>query len=387
MYILQFKAMRMPLGKTLTSIILLTVLPFLHGCGNGGTVSSEGEEVELKYADNLSLTEFDGYTVVKVRNPWDTTRLLQTYVLVDNGMEAPSGFSKDQVINVPLKRSVIYSSVHNGLVNELGASSAIAGVCDSEYVYEPVLKDKIRKGEIADCGNSMSPNIEKIMSLSPGAILLSPFENSGGHGKLSQAGIPIVECADYMETSPLARAEWMKFYGRLYGEPDKADSLFTETERQYLELKRIAATTTSRPKVLMDRIYGQSWNLPAGKSTMGIMIQDAGGINPFSDVKVSGSLKLSPEKVLYEAQDADIWLIRFAYTPLTLKSLGEDNKLYTQFKAYKEGRVYGSDSSRTRIFEDVAFHPQWLLGNLIALFHPELSLPVEGKLYFEKIKP
>lgn len=371
----------------ISPIILLTVLFLLQSCGGNNTVSSEGEEVELKYAENLSLKEFDGYTIAEIRNPWDTTKLLQKYVLLEEGVDVPEGFTPAQTVRVPLKKSIVYSSVHNGLINELGAPDAISGVCDAEYIYEPSIKSRIENGDIADCGNSMSPNIEKIIKVSPGAILLSPFENSGGHGKLSQAGIPIIECADYMETSPLARSEWMKFYGRLYGKKNEADSMFADTERKYLQLKEIGTSLSTHPKVLIDRIYGQSWNLPAGKSTMGIMIEDAGGINPFGDVKVSGSLQLSPEKVLYEAQDVDIWLIRFAYTPLTLKSLGEDNKLYTQFKAYKEGRVYGSDSSKTRIFEDVAFHPQWLLGNLIALFHPELSLPTEEKTYFEKIEP
>lgn len=373
--------------KTISPIILFTVLFLLQGCGGNSTVSSEGEEVELKYAENLAIKEFDGYTVVEIRNPWDTTKLLQRYALVEEGVETPSGFSPGQVIGVPLKKSIIYSSVHNGLVNELGAADAISGVCDAEYIYEPALKTRIETEDIADCGNSMSPNVEKIIQVSPGAILLSPFENSNGHGKLSHAGIPIVECADYMETSPLARAEWMKFYGRLYGKKEKADSLFSETEKHYLELKKIAQSTATRPKVLMDRIYGQSWNLPAGKSTMGIMLEDAGGVNPFGDVKVSGSLQLSPEKVLYKAQDVDIWLIRFAYTPITLKSLGEDKDIYTKFKAYKEKNIYGSDSSKTRIFEDVAFHPQWLLGNLIRLFHPEVELPEGGKSYFEKIQP
>ncbi len=373
--------------KTISPIILFMVLFLLQGCRGNSTVSSEGKEVELKYAENLAIKEFDGYTIAEVRNPWDTTKLLQKYVLLEEGVDVPEGFTPAQTIRVPLKKSIVYSSVHNGLINELGAADAISGVCDAEYIYEPSLQSRIESGDIADCGNSMSPNIEKIIEVAPGAILLSPFENSGGHGKLSQAGIPIIECADYMETSPLARSEWMKFYGRLYGKKEQADSMFSETERQYLELKEIAKSTTTRPKVLMDRIYGQSWNLPAGKSTMGMMLVDAGGVNPFGDVKVSGSLQLSPEKVLYQAQDVDIWLIRFAYDPITLKSLGEDKELYTKFKAYKEKNVYGSDSSKTRIFEDVAFHPQWLLSNLISLFHPEAEIPEGGKSYFVKIEP
>lgn len=367
------------------SSLSLMVLFLLQCCGGSNTIPSSGEPVKMKYARNISLEEYDGYTVAKIRNPWDTTRLLQTYVLLEKGIEAPAGFRSDQIINVPLQKTVVYSSVHNGLIKDLGALDAISGVCDTEYIFDPVLKSRIENGTIEDCGNSMTPNLEKIFKIRPGAVLLSPFENTTGHGKLDQAGIPIVECADYMETSPLGRAEWMRFYGRLYGVKDRSDSLFAETERQYQELKRKTSDVKERPKVLLDRIYGQTWNLPGGESTMGILIEDAGGTNPYRDIKKSGSLQLSPEKVLLEVGDADIWLIRYAYTDLTLESLGKDKELYKKFKAYKEGSVYGSESSRSRIFEDLAFHPQWLLGNLIRLFHPEIEMPGDNRVYFVKL--
>lgn len=370
---------------TATTLSLVVTL-LLQACGSSATTRQKGRAVEFNYAVNLTMEEFDGYTIARIRNPWDTLKTLQTYVLLNEGTEAPAGFTSDQIINVPLNNSVIYSSIHAGLIKELGAPDAITGVCDAEYIYDPFLRSRIDNGNIADCGSSMQPNIERIIKLAPGAVLLSPFENATGHGKLDQAGIPVIECADYMEISPLARAEWMKFYGRLYGYPSRADSLFAETERQYNDLKAIAASTEGRPKVLMDRVYGQTWHLPAGNSTMGRMIEDAGATNPFGNVKESGSLSLSPEKVLYEAGDADFWLIRFAYTPVTLQSLASDKDLYPRFKAYKEGNVYGSNSSESRIFEDVAFHPQWLLGCLISIFHPEVKLPSETKSYFKKIE-
>ena len=85
----------------------------------------------------------------------------------------------------------------------------------------------------------MSPDIEKIIDLNADAVLLSPFENSGGYGRIESIGIPIIECADYMETSPLGRAEWMKFYGLLTGKEEETDSLFRKIEQQYLTLKHM----------------------------------------------------------------------------------------------------------------------------------------------------
>lgn len=340
----------------------------------------------MKYPRNLSLEEHEGYTLAKIRNPWDTTRLLHSYILLEEGREQPMGYPNADVVKVPLKSSVVYSAVHNSLIDELTATDAISGICDTEYIFNPNLKKRLESGRIADCGSSMSPNVEKILKLSPGAVLLSPFENSNGYGKLEHAGIPIVECADYMEISPLARAEWMRFYGRLYGKGEMADSMFKETERRYLNLKAVASKATDKPKVMLDRVYGQVWNVPGGRSTMGTMIKDAGGINIFGDNDKSGSLQLSPEKVLYEAKDADIWLIRFSYSPITMKSLAEEKPMYTQFKAYKEGNVYGSDSSTTNIFEDQAFHPHWILADLINIFHPELHTDTMSHKYYQRLR-
>lgn len=373
--------------KCVFMFALTAALFLLHACGGNGAASvAEGNPVEIRYASNLEMEEHEGFTVAKIRNPWDTTKTLQTYILLENGFRRPAGYPSAEVINVPLRKSVVFSVVHNSLIHELGAEDAVSGVCDTEYVLQPWLKERLANGKTEDCGNSMSPNVEKILKLSPGAVLLSPFENSNGHGKLGAAGIPIVECADYMETSPLGRAEWMKFYGRLYGEKEKADSLFNKTEKEYLELKGSASVAASRPKVLLDRIYGQSWNVPGGNSTMGIMLKDAGAVNPFESYKVSGSLQFSPEKVLMEAGDADIWLIRYAYNNVTMKSLASDKPLYTKFKAYKDGNVYGSDTSVTHLFDDMAFHPQWILGDMISLLHPEIDIPDDGKNYFVKLK-
>lgn len=365
--------------------LLLTLPAAVKLCGNPAAGTGEGSKVEMRYATHLAIDDHDGYSVATIRNPWDTTRILQRYLMVEEGVDIPRGYDDAATVRVPLTNAVVFSAVHAALMCELGEADAVKGVCDADYIYEPVLVGGLADGSVADCGSSMSPNVEKIIMQSPGAVFISPFENATGNEKLTHAGIPVIECADYMETSPLARAEWMRFYGRLFCKAAVADSLFDDTERRYNRLKELASATSSRPKILLDRIYGQSWNLPGGNSTMGRMIEDAGGTNPFSGVKATGSLQLSPERVLYEAGDADIWLIRFAYTPVTLESLAAEKEMYPRFKAYREGRVYGSDTSRSHIFEDVAFHPHWILGSLISIFHPEVEQPDEPRQYFTPV--
>lgn len=378
----------MILKRPAATLLCISALFLLQGCGGNNAGSAQDPvKQEMRYARNLSMEEHDGYTFVRIRNPWDTTRILHSYILLEKGESRPEGFGNADVIRIPIRKSVVYSSVHASLIEELGAGEAISGVCDTEYISHEDIRKRIAEDKVADCGNSMSANVEKIMMLAPDAVLASPYENTNGYGRLDKSGIPVIECADYVEASPLARAEWMRFYGRLYGAGDKADSLFSVTEREYNSLKEKATAAESRPKVIFDRVYGQVWSVPGGRSTTGLFINDAGGLNIFGDNDNAGSLQLSPEKVLYEAEDADVWFIRYTGTPMTLDILGKEKELYTKIKAYKEGNVYGTDSSESNIFEDQAFHPQFILEDMIGILHPEL-LPGNdrGKRYYHRLE-
>lgn len=355
---------------TFIRFILPAVLPFLASCksGNAHFMPEEGDTLKFEYARNIQIVDFDGYKVAIIRNPWDTTKILSRYYLVPRDSEIVPGEADGKVVRVPLESSLIYSSVHNSLVTELGAIDAIKGVCDAQYIHQADLSSRIESGEVVDCGNSMSPDLELIISLSPDAILLSPFENSGNYGKLGQLGIPIIECADYMETSPLGRAEWMKFYGMLFGRENEANAMFEKTKKEYNELKESVENVSRKPKVLIDRLYGSSWHVPGAHSTMGIFIEDAGGENPFRGYDRSGSIGLSGEEVLFKGGDSDVWLIRYSQsTPKTLRELSKDNAIYSQFKAFDDKRVYGCNTSQVMFYEEVPFHPQWLLKDMITI--------------------
>ena len=365
----------------------IMVLPLFASCGaNGGSnhAMPEGDTIPIKYVTNLTMVDYGDYIKADFRNPWDTTKNLQTFLLVPHDSELPADLPKGTVVRTPLRRSIVYTSVHNSLIEELGASEAVVGACDTKYIRKPSIRRRIDEGTIADCGTSMAPNIEKILQLKPDAILLSAFENSNDHNKVAQTGIPIIDCTDYMESSPLARAEWMKFFGRLYGKGNVADSIFDATEKSYLETKALVKDVKNRTIVLTDLIYGQSWGVPAAYSTTGVLIEDAGGKNPFDTFKTTGSVQLSPEEVLYKAKDADVWILKYSQDiPVTLSQLAKDNPIYSKFKAYKIGNIYGCDTEGTTYFEDAAFHPHWILAEYVNMFHPELG-EFEGNHHYYK---
>ena len=264
----------------------------------------------------------------------------------------------------------------------------------------------------------MAPDIERISALKPEAILVSPFENSGGYGKLDKLHIPIIEAADYMESSPLGRAEWMKFYGMLFGKGKnisttvagkalttvagkalttvagkaseatlpascelKADSLFAKIEKEYLKLKAEAGKLPKGLSILTERKTGNVWYVPGGQSTIGILLKDANARYIFSDDKHSGSLPMSPEQILAKGSQVDVWAFKyFGGVPLSQVQLLQEYDGYKALAAFSRGNIYQVDTSTVPYFELTSFHPELLLREFIILAHGSRF----GKLKFYK---
>ena len=374
--------------KVTLLFLMLTQVLFLSACsGKDKTVSVfiSGDTIPLRYADNLTLVSYPDYTIATLRNPWDTLKTLHTYILVPASQPLPAHLPEGTIVRTPLRKSVIYSSVHCSLMDKLGAAGSIGGVCDLKYIKLPVIQDGYRNGTVTDCGDGMNPDMEKIIDLHPDAILLSPFENSGGYGRVEKLNIPIIECADYMETSALGRAEWMRFYGLLFGEAQKADSLFAEVEKNYNELKALVAPLSYAPSVISELKNGSAWYVPGGKSTSARIYADAGANYVFADDEHSGSVPLAFETVFDKGQNADFWLIKYNQAiDKTYKELEQDYAPYTGFRAFKERNIYGCNTGKVDFYENSPFHPDRLLKDLIKIFHPTLLEGYELK-YFTKL--
>lgn len=361
----------------------------LFSCKDGGKTASflgeGGDTLDLRYAENLKIVSYDGYRVATLRNPWDTLEILHTYVLVGRDEPLPDNLPQGTVVRVPLQKAVIYSSVHCGLMEELGALSAVGGVCDLRYIDLPYVKEGCRTGRIADLGSGMNPDIEKLMALHPDAVMLSPFENSGGYGRLGKLDIPIIECADYMETSSLGRAEWMRFYGLLFGVVSKADSLFAEVDSCYNQLRKRASLSSSSLSIVSELKSGSAWYVPGGCSTIGRLFNDACGRYAFAEDKHSGSIPLAFETVFDKAGDADVWTIKYNRDrDMTYADLKADYMGYTGFKAFKTRNIYGCNTAKVPFYEETPFRPDYLLADLIQILHPEIG-DLGGLRYFCKL--
>lgn len=430
---------------------LLTLL-VLTACQGGKTTAGEAEEgdtLKMKYAKLLNIVKYGEkgtasldkdaedaeyqYAEVNVANPWKAGTLLHRYILIPKGKEGDETVARlalqrisgmgctTDTVRTPVERSAVFIAPHCQLMYELGCQQAIRGVCDLNYINIPDVRKRAAsagkassekassgnassgnasaRNSIVDCGSSMAPDIERIIALKPEAILVSPFENSGGYGKLDKLHIPIIEAADYMESSPLGRAEWMKFYGMLFGNASKAadgkaskavlsasceataDSLFSQIEKEYLKLKAEAGKLPKGLSILTERKTGNVWYVPGGQSTIGILLKDANARYIFSDDKHSGSLPMSPEQILAKGSQVDVWAFKyFGGAPLSQVQLLQEYDGYKALAAFSRGNIYQVDTSMVPYFELTSFHPELLLREFIILAHGSRF----GKLRFYK---
>lgn len=356
-------------------------------CGGSAERMTEGGDTLTARSALLTLVDHGTYVTAEIADPWNDGKLLAAYALVGRDSVVPENIETGYtVVRVPLSRSIVYSSTNTGVLGELDALEAVAAVADGNY-YSPsdTVSRLIGEGRIRDIGNSMSPDPEAIVEVSPDAVIVSPYENAG-HGVLDLMGVPVIDFADYMETTPLGRAEWVLFLGELYGRRDNARELYTRVCGDYEALRdKVAEAELPKPKVLTETLTSGIWYVPGGRSYMARMLSDAGADYPWSDDSSTGSLQLDIASVIDRAADADIWISRTYGALRGREALCDITPLSRQFKAYETGRLYNCDTSVSPIFNDIAFHPERVLRDFIMIFHPGLIDDGEGMRYYKQI--
>jgi iron complex transport system substrate-binding protein len=317
-----------------------------------------GDTLSFDHAQLLTVVAGDSGLTATVADPWQQGHVLQQFVA-----------------ERPLQRVVVFSTAHAQLLEDLGLADRIVGVCDLKYMLIPDIHRRVKAGRITDCGDAMNPNIEKIIDLKPDAIIVSPFEGSGGFGKLDKLGIPIIQAADYMEPSALGRAEWMRYYGRLFGEGARADSLFHVVDSTYRHLKAYAAKLPLGRSILTERKTGATWYTPGGRSTMATIISDAHGRYAFAGDTHSGSLALSVEQIIDKAGESDVWAFKYnGSAMMTRDDLLREYHGYAALKAFRTGTIYECNTSVVPYFDETPFRPDYLLREMIQLLHPKATL-------------
>lgn len=360
----------------------------LFSCG--GRDSFDYEDIDMAdtltfHSQLLTIADCGGGVVrVDIADPWQDSARLASYVLVNRDSVLPDNLPSGMpVLRVPLERAAVFSSVHTAALKELGVIDCLAATADVNYLPKSdTVSVMVSSGKVLDAGESTAPSVEVLAASGAEALLRSTVQG-GSQCKLPSGIIPI-ECIDYMENSPIGRAEWILLFGELFDCRQEAREILDGVIDEYSSLMyKVSGAKTKRPTVLTETETSGVWYVPAGQSYMARMLADAGADYPWSDTSGTGSLALNLESVADKAMDADMWLIRsygYETTPATLAAL---NPRYASFKAFKDGEIYSCNSAERLIFNDVAFHPEKVLADYVAIFHPDV-MPEYQLRYFRK---
>ncbi|MEM6540895.1 MAG: ABC transporter substrate-binding protein [Bacteroidota bacterium] len=343
---------------------------------------------QVKYSKHFTVNVNEKYKTIIVENPWVSGDTLASYVLYPKGTEEPTVEWAEFKIPSPLDKVVATSSPHIGFIGLINELDKIVGVADDRYIFNPYVYAKVSKGEIAQVGSLKDSNLEVLLDLSPELVMKTGVDNVRNEdSRLAEVGIPISYNVEWMETSMLARAEWVKYVGAFFNKDAEADSIFGSVEKEYLKALSITSNINDRPSIMTGNNFKGTWYMPSSNSYLTKLIQDAGGDYHYKDIQSTGSLPLSFEVVLDDLVEADYWLGPRAQS---LKELEMMDERYALFKAFKKGNVYTfnkrmSANGGNDYWESGMTRPDLILKDVIKIFHPNL-LPDHQLYYYKKLQ-
>jgi len=343
----------------------------------------------ITYATGFRVKKEADLTVIEVTAAWPGANNF-TYALVPKEKLAAMTFPSDTydaIIGTPVEKMVLTSTTHIEPLKQLGELKAIVGFPNTDYISSPEARKLVNSGQIQDLGMNDVLNTEMVLELNPELIIgFSINKENKAYDILEKAGIPVAYNGDWVEHTPLGKSEWIKFFAPFFQKEAQGDSIFTAIESSYKQATALAKNAKTKPTVLTGGLYKDVWYIAGGNSWMAQFMEDANADYLWSNTEETGSIGLSLESVLEQAQDAEYWFNPSAQT--TYMELNEANPHYRQFKAFKNKKVYSYAIEKGEtgglIFYELAPHrPDIVLKDFIKILHPEL-LP-EHQLQF--IKP
>ena len=299
-----------------------------------------------KYATGFAITETDSGTVVEVFQPY-----------------------KRLCVREPLRRIGTMSTVQVGFLYAIDAMDCLVAVCNPELIYTPL------KGDEIDLGDSMKPSAERALQAGLDMLLAvnyGQYDNLEAV-RLEKLGIPLIYINEWQESSPLARAEWIRVIGALTCRLPQADSVFNEVEKRYEELKNLQSLifNLQSTKIMSGNNFRGTWYVPSGKNYLAYLFKDAGAAYPFYDDERETSIPLTIEETLRYFHDADVWV---GANGNNLAELAELDEKHTWFKAYQEGRVYNwrkqtKAGGPNNFWERGVVHPEEMLEDVILILN------------------
>jgi iron complex transport system substrate-binding protein len=376
------------------SIVLL--LSFILSCTNRkdsrSITESLSDSSSILKSRRFSIHKNDSCTILTITDPWQGAKEIRNeYYLVERGQENSLKVHTSQIISVPVRKIICMSSTHLAMISALGEEESIYGLSGTNYIYDPKIRARADDGLIGEIGYDAGINSELILRISPDLIMMYGIgsESAGYVGKISELGIKVMYNADYLETDPLGKAEWIKVFGALYCKEELADSIYNSVECAYNEIKKIVnKTTEEKPDVILGLPYKDTWFISPGNSYISALISDAGGNYLWQETESSFSMPYSFETVYLKSLKADYWL-----NVGTVSSKGEiasfDPKL-EKIPCYISGNIYNntrriSPGGGNDYWESGALNPHIILKDIAAILHPGIFREY-NLFYYKKIE-
>jgi iron complex transport system substrate-binding protein len=364
-------------------MVLLTI-----SCSRKTEVAADNksDSLKLKYAVGFSVHNLGNAKLVSVNYPYQGAKKGYKYLLIKRGAEVPTHDPNVQVITIPIENIVCTSTSHIPLLDYLNKTEALIGFPSTDYISSEKMRKRIDNGSVVDLGIDKGMNLEVLYSLHPDLVMgYTMSKDLGQLKKIEELGMPVVINADYLETHPLGRAEWIKYMALFFNKEKEADSVFNVIENEYLSAKNLIQLSSKRPTVMSGILYGDAWFMPGGKNYASHFYEDAGLNYLWNDTESNGFLELSFESVYAKAKDADLWIGVGSFS--SLQELKSIESRYELFKPFTEGEVYTYNYRKgatggSEYLELGYLRPDLVLKDLIRIGHPEL-LP-DYQLYFHK---
>ena len=341
--------------------------------------------ISLKYAEGFEVSQTGDIINILVRS---VTGDNFSYALIPNGSDAEVDPEVTQIVEVPVKNLVATSTSHLPFLDLLNASESLAGFPNTDYVSSNSIRARIDSGWVKEVGHDNGLDFESLVELKPDVVTsyISGPDRSE-LDRLRRIGIPSVVILDFMESSPLGRAEWIKFIGYLLGKQQLADSVFNTIEQQYLQLKIASAKVNFKPSVFSGTIYGDIWFAPGGDSFVSTFIEDAGGLYTWKHYQQAGSIELSFESVLNRNLESDFWIGCGGFS--AKKDLISADARYANFQVFGQDRIYNyhgriGATGGFEYLEAGGARPDLVLADFVWILHPEL-MPNYEPYFFKKL--